>query len=248
LEGVVSSGALYAYDHRAQLDLVLPSILDCLIDVKDGLQVSLDETAHSLVDSSRKSVSGTIDPEKEVGDDDVIADALQCLRALFRTSNGVNVKQALVPIFSHLDENGVWWPSSFSVGIIKAILNPIAPQFRYIMINEIITRIDSVDITTPEMALRLQKKVTLISALEAILFSPLTLVGMPVLEILNALLAALIKSHASATSFSKEGESSQLLVLETLIQDGLVRSVGKSRSNTLLNFMARAIVCAHLAL
>ncbi|KAF9364781.1 plasma membrane localization protein [Mortierella sp. NVP85] len=220
LEGVVSSGALYAYDHRAQLDLVLPSILDCLIDVKDGLHVSLDETAHSSVDSSRKSVSGTIDPEKEVGDDDVIADALQCLRALLRTSNGVNVKQALVPTFSYLDENGVWWPSSFSVGIIKAILNPIAPQFRYIMINEIITRIDSVDTTTPDMALRLQKKVTLISALEAILFSPLTLVGMPVLEILNALLAALIKSHASATSFSKEGESSQLLVLETLIQDG----------------------------
>ncbi|KAI8358604.1 hypothetical protein B0O80DRAFT_441085 [Mortierella sp. GBAus27b] len=228
LEGVVSSSALYAYDHRAQLDLVIPSILECLIDVEDGIQVSFEDSAKTSVDSSRKSVSAqsTIDPEKEVGDDDVIAGALQCLRALFGISNGVNVKQALVPTFSYLDEHAIWWPTSHTVGIIKAILNPVLPQFRYMVINEIIARIDSVDTTTPEMALRLQKRVTLVSSLEAILFSHLTLVGMPVLEILNSLLTSLTKSLAEATSFSKEGESSQLLVLETLIQDGLVRSVG----------------------
>ncbi|KAF9929942.1 plasma membrane localization protein, partial [Modicella reniformis] len=166
VEGVASSSALYAYDHQAQLNLVLPPILGCLIDFEDGLQISLEERPHPSAERPRRSMSihGTTDPEKEVGDDDVI-----------------------------------------------------------------IARIDSVETTTLDMALRLQKRVTLVSALDVTLFSPLTLVGMPVLEVLNSLLTALTKSLAASSSFSKEGESSQLLVLETLIQDGIVRSVGKYR-------------------
>ncbi|KAF9910682.1 membrane anchoring protein efr3a [Lobosporangium transversale] len=227
LESVVSSAALHAYDHKSQLNLVLPSIIDCLIDAKDGIQISLEDSS-SAPASPRPSTStrAPTHVEKDVAEDEVTAHALQCLRALFKTQNGDNVRQALEPTFSYLDEYGVWWPSSITVGIIKAIMNPIMPQFRYMVVNEVIARIDSVDSTTPEMSLRLQKKVTLISALEAILYSPLTLVGMPVLEVLNSLLTALSKSLSVSTSLSKEGESSQLLVLETLIQDGLTRSVG----------------------
>ncbi|KAI1318066.1 plasma membrane localization protein [Mortierella claussenii] len=228
LEGVVSSTALYACDYKAQLDLVLPAILDCLIDSKEGIHVSLEDSHHSLTPSPRPSTStrAATHIEKEIADDEVTADALRCLHALFKTQNGGNVKQALGPTFSYLDEYGCWWPSASSVGIIKAILSAILPQFRYIVANEVIARIDGVDVTTPDMTLRLQKKASLISALETILFSSLTLFGMPVLEVLNSLLAALSKSLSGSTSLSKEGETSQLVVLETLIQDGLVRSVG----------------------
>ncbi|KAI7832197.1 hypothetical protein BC939DRAFT_434775 [Gamsiella multidivaricata] len=229
IQGVVSSTALYAYDHKAQLSLVLPSILDCLLDSTEGIQVCLDDSvSRTAAASTRRSVSihGTTDPEKVITDDDVTADALQCLRALFNTPNGGNITSALGPTFSYLDEHGCWWPSNLTVGIIKSILNAISPQFRYMVVNEVITRVDSVDMTTPDLTLRLQKKATLISALEAILFSPLTLTGIPVLEILNALLGGLTKSLARSAPLSKEGDSSQLLVLETLIQDGLIRSVG----------------------
>ncbi|KAF9126476.1 plasma membrane localization protein [Mortierella sp. 14UC] len=226
--GVVSSNALYACDSRSQLSLVLPPILDSLIDTKDGLQVLLEESKEQVAPSLRpsSSIQGAFHPESEVTDEDVTAEALQCLTSLFKTPNGSNVKLALQPTFAYLDENSIWWPASFGVGIIKAILNAILPQFRFMVVNEILSLKESVDETTPDWTLRLQKKATLVSTLEAILVSPLKLIGMPVLEVLNSLLTGLVKSLSRSSNLSKEGESSQQLVLETLIQDGLVRSVG----------------------
>ncbi|KAG0211912.1 plasma membrane localization protein [Mortierella sp. GBA30] len=224
LEGVVSSSALYACDPRAQLDLVLPPILDSLIDSKDGIHVSLEGNKPPTTASPRHSVSvhGSVLPESEITDGEVTAEGLQCLCTLFKTPNGGNVKITLGPTFSYLDEHACWWPASLGVGIIKSILNSIQPQIRYMVVNEIISRIDSVESTTEDLMLRLQKKATLISALESILTSPLSLIGMPVLEVLNSLLITLTKSLSESATMSKEGESSQLLVLETLIQDGLL--------------------------
>ncbi|KAG0286514.1 plasma membrane localization protein [Linnemannia gamsii] len=228
MKGVVSSTALYACDPRSQLNLVLPPILDNLIDTKDGLQVPLEESKEFVAASPRpsSSIQGTVHPEIEVTDEDVTAEALQCLSALFKTPNGGNLKLVLRPTFEYLDEHSIWWPASFGVGIIKAILNALLAQFRYMVVNEILSLMESVDETTSDWILRLQKKATLVSTLEAILVSPLNLIGMPVLEVLNSLLTGLLKSLSRSASLSKEGDSSQQLVLETLIQDGLVRSVG----------------------
>ncbi|KAF9080205.1 plasma membrane localization protein [Mortierella sp. AD031] len=227
LEGVVSSKALYACDHKAQLKLVLPAILDCLIDSKNGVQIALNSTPDPD-QSIRRSVSihVAVHPDNVVSDDDVTAEAVRCLRALFKTPNGSNVKLALGPTFTYLDEHSRWWPSTFGVGIIKAIVISIMPQYRYMVVNELIARIDGVDSTTPDLTLRLQKKATLIAALEAILVSSISLIGMPVLEVLHSLLVALIKSLSASSSLTKEGESSQLLSLEAVIQDGLIKSVG----------------------
>ncbi|KAF9093432.1 plasma membrane localization protein, partial [Mortierella sp. GBA35] len=227
LEGVVSSKALYACDHKAQLKLVLPAILDCLIDSKNGVQIALNSTPDPD-QSIRRSVSihVAVHPDNVVSDDDVTAEAVRCLRALFKTPNGSNVKLALGPTFTYLDEHSRWWPSTFGVGIIKAIVISIMPQYRYMVVNELIARIDGVDSTTPDLTLRLQKKATLIAALEAILVSSISLIGMPVLEVLHSLLVALTKSLSASSSLTKEGESSQLLSLEAVIQDGLIKSVG----------------------
>ncbi|KAG0262938.1 membrane anchoring protein efr3a [Mortierella polycephala] len=228
LEGVVSSTALYAYDPKAQLSMVLPPLLDCLINSKDGIQVSLEDANETTTASPRHSISThtAMQLDEFATDDDVTGEGLESLGALFKTPNGANVKLILGLTFTYLDEHCHWWPSSLGVSIIKAILKSILPQFRYMVVNEIIVRIDSVDSTTQDLTQRLQKKTTLISAFEAILNSSLSLIGMPVLEVLNSLLMALTKSLSGSESLSKEGESSQLLVLETLIQDGLVRSIG----------------------
>ncbi|KAG0212996.1 plasma membrane localization protein [Mortierella sp. GBA30] len=227
LEAVVSSSALYACDHKAQLNLVLPAILDCLIDSKNGVHIALESGAEAASEPRRSvSIHVAVHPDNVVTDDDVTAEAVRCLRALFKTPNGGNVKLALGPTFSYLDEHSRWWPSAFGVGIIKAIVSSILPQNRYMVVNEIITRIDSVDVTTADLTLRLQKKVTLIAALEAILRSPVSLVGMPVLEVLHSLLVALTKSLSASNSMTKEGEASRLLSLEAAIQCGLINSVG----------------------
>lgn len=228
LEAVVSSSALYACDYKAQLNLVLPAILDCLIDSKSGVNVPLDSAPDGTL-SPRRSVSihVAVHPDNVVTDEDVTTEGVRCLRALFKNPNGGLVKQALGPTFSYLDANSRWWPSSFGVSIIKAIVNSILPQFRYMVANEIISRVDGVDTTTPDLTLRLQKKATLIAALEAILVSSVSLIGMPVLEVLHSLLVTLTKSLSASSSMGKEGESSRLLSLECLIQDGLVKSVGK---------------------
>ncbi|KAF9926791.1 Protein EFR3 B [Modicella reniformis] len=228
LESVVSSNALYASEPKAQLNLVLPAILDCLIDSKNGANVELE----NLVESGayiRRSVSihVAVHPDNTVTDDGVTAEGVRCLRALFRTPNGSNVKLALGPTFTYLDEHSRWWPSTFGVGIVKAIVSSILPQYRYMVANEIIVRIDTLDsTTTPDSTLRLQKKATLIAALEAILISPVSLIGLPVLEVLHSLLTALTKSLSASSSLSKENDASQLSALESVIQDGLVKSVG----------------------
>lgn len=239
MKGVVSSTALYACDPRAQLSLVLPPILESLIDTKDGLHVPLEEGKETVTASRpSSSIHGTLHPEIEVTDEDVTTEAIQCLNALFKTPNGGNVKLVLRPTFEYLDEHSVWWPASFGVGIIKAILNAILAQYRYMVVNEILSLKESVDETTSDWTLRLQKKATLVSTLEAVLVSPLKLIGMPVLEVLNSLLTGLVKSLSRSANLSKEGETSQQLVLETLIQDGLVRSVGMSL--VMLHIQARS--------
>ncbi|KAG0001664.1 plasma membrane localization protein [Entomortierella chlamydospora] len=228
LENIVSSEAFHAGDYKAHVDFVLPPILDCLIDAKEGIQVILERHIVRAGPSSLPSASvyaATIS-EKDITEDDVTMEALQSLDALFNSQNGVHIKHSLESAFYYLGELGSWWPSSRNVGIIKAILNPVQPHFRYMVVSEIIAAMDNIDSTTSDMMLRLHKKVTLIAALNAILYSHVTLVGMPVLEVLNSLLANLTKSLSDSATLSKEGDASQFLVLETLIQDDLVRCIG----------------------
>ncbi|KAF9436790.1 plasma membrane localization protein [Entomortierella beljakovae] len=218
LESVVSSSALYASNPKSQLNLVLPAILDSLIDAKEGLNVALSASSSGGIPSPRRSVSINIalHPDNVVTDEDVTEEALRCLRALFKTPNGNNVKLALGLTFTYLDENSLWSPPTFVVGVTKAIVISILPQYRFMVVNEIIARIDSADSTTLDVTLRLQKKITLISALNTILVSPVTLIGMPVLEVLHSLLIALTKSLADSSNTS----------LESQIQEELIKSVG----------------------
>ncbi|KAF9425545.1 plasma membrane localization protein, partial [Podila epigama] len=229
LEGVVASKALYACDHKAQLNLVLPSIIDTLIDAKDLLQTTVSTEPHSLL-SVRRSVSihVAVHPDNVVSDRDVTAEAIRCLHALFSSHNGANVTLVLGLTFTYMDEQKRWWPSALGVAIITAIVGAILPQYRYMVVNEIIGRMDGKDASsfTPSAVQKLQRKVTLVTALESVLVSSMSLIGMPVLEVLSSLLNILIQSLSQSTHMSNGGEASQLGALELGLQEGLTRSIG----------------------
>lgn len=222
LEGVVASKALAACDHKAQLNLVLPPIVNVLIDSKDLLQSTSPVEPNSPV-SVRRSVSihVAVHPDNVVSDGDVTAEAIRCLHALFSSHNSGHVRLVLGLTISFLDEQNRWWPSTFGVAILNAVINAILPQYRYMVVNEIIVRIGSKDASPPSSSAtqKLQRKVTLVTALESILTSSLTLIGMPVLEILSSLLNILSKSLSSTQN--TQGS------LEATLQEGLTKSIGK---------------------
>ncbi|KAG0360273.1 plasma membrane localization protein [Podila minutissima] len=221
LEGVVASKALAACDHKAQLNLVLPPIVNVLIDSKDLLQSTSPVEPNSPV-SVRRSVSihVAVHPDNVVSDGDVTAEAIRCLHALFSSHNSGHVRLVLGLTISFLDEQNRWWPSTFGVAILNAVINAILPQYRYMVVNEIIVRIGSKDASPPSSSAtqKLQRKVTLVTALESILTSSLTLIGMPVLEILSSLLNILSKSLSSTQN--TQGS------LEATLQEGLTKSIG----------------------
>lgn len=230
LEGVVASKALTACDHKAQLNLVLPPIVNVLIDSKDLLQTTAPVEANSPV-SVRRSVSihVAVHPDNVVSDSDVTAEAVRCLHALFSSHNGGHVRLVLGLTISFLDEQNRWWPSTFGVAILNVIINAILPQYRYMVVNEIIVRIYNKDASPSSLSAtqKLQRKVTLVAALESILVSSLTLIGMPVLEVLSSLLNIVTKSLS--TEQNTQG------VLDTTLQEGLSKSIG--------NYYLRACVC-----
>lgn len=222
LEGVVASKALTACDHKAQLNLVLPPIVNVLIDSRDLLHSTSPVEPNSPI-SVRRSVSihVAVHPDNVVSDGDVTAEAVRCLHALFSSHNGGHVRLVLGLTISFLDEQNRWWPSTFGVAILNVIINAILPQYRYMVVNEVIVRIDRKDASPSSSSAtqKLQRKVTLVTALESILTSSLTLIGMPVLEVLSSLLNILSKSLSSTQS--TQG------TLETAFQEGLTKSIGK---------------------
>ncbi|KAF9212998.1 plasma membrane localization protein [Podila verticillata] len=221
LEGVVASKALTACDHKAQLNLVLPPIVNVLIDSKDLLQTTTPVVPNSPV-SVRRSVSihVAVHPDNVVSDSDVTAEAVRCLHALFSSHNGGHVRLVLGLTISFLDEQNRWWPSTFGVAILNVIINAILPQYRYMVVNEIIVRIYNKDASPSSSSAtqKLQRKVTLVAALESILVSSLTLIGIPVLEVLSSLLTIVTKSLSTAQN--TQG------VLETTLQEDLTKSIG----------------------
>ncbi|KAG0027185.1 plasma membrane localization protein [Podila clonocystis] len=221
LEGVVASKALTACDHKAQLNLVLPPIVNVLIDSKDLLHSTSPTEPHSPV-SVRRSVSihVAVHPDNVVSDSDVTAEAIRCLHALFSSHNSGHVRLVLGLTISFLDEQNRWWPSTFGVAILNVVINAILPQYRYMVVNEIIVRIDSKDASpsSSSASQKLQRKVTLVTALGSILTSSLTLIGMPVLEVLSSLLN--IQSKSLSSIQNTQGS------LETTLLEGLTKSIG----------------------
>src|SRR6266540_1040907 len=78
------------------------------------------ETTDEEVNAKRLSTNS-----QSISDKDVARLAFQCLKQLFRMSNGTNVRLALTPAFAYMDETEKWWPRSFPVSLIMIIAGEV---------------------------------------------------------------------------------------------------------------------------
>ncbi|KAH8551111.1 hypothetical protein BGW37DRAFT_426572, partial [Umbelopsis sp. PMI_123] len=186
LQGAVTSEALHASDFNTQLSIILPPILDSLSTSQTSL-ASLADNEEGSIDIRQSAL------DRKLTELDVVKLALQNLQHLFRAIRGSSVRQALVPYFEFLDRNGCWWPTTFAVSVTEIMLQALQPQYRYILVSELLQYLDNVPIgnqnenATPKQA-------SLVSMLHSALNSDLPLVGISVMEILNTAFNYLVKS------------------------------------------------------
>ncbi|GBB96693.1 hypothetical protein RclHR1_02810011 [Rhizophagus clarus] len=231
LQGIVTSNALHATDAIIQLQYIVPAILQNLTDDLETLQKIDSEPVgekYSMSQSRRFSVNNTI-----ISIEDNTHLAYDCLKQLFIVSNtDSDLQYCLKPVFKFLEDNDIWWPNSFAISLTLVILSSIQRQYRYILVSEIIRRLDSLsDISS------LSKKITYIEMLISILTSDLTIIGLSVLEVLDCLLSHLLTSLKSgdinfeqiSINFNSKGSNimtEKTQDLETMIVQRLITCIG----------------------
>ncbi|CAG8481055.1 2565_t:CDS:10 [Paraglomus brasilianum] len=180
LQAVTTSSASYS---KTQLESIVPAILYNLTDSSIGLEAlqkhdSLDEEA---VPNQRLSI--TIEAISAEANARL---AYHCLKQLFNPSKLTHVEWSVQPVFVFLDKNEMWWPKSFGITLVLCILSMLPPQDRYTLVSVIKGQLEYTPEFTPQ-------KATLVQMLSSILTSPLTLAGLPILEVLDCLLHLVLK-------------------------------------------------------
>ncbi|CAO3675589.1 unnamed protein product [Rhizopus stolonifer] len=221
LQAAVVSSALQASDFKAQLDF----ILNPLIVTLSGTKNPADALAQSNENADIR--------DSAIGNETLNTHTIDVLSAktctlLFGKANGVVLKQSLGPLFSYIDAKKKWWPSNLVVSMMKLVLYSLQPQYSYLLVSEIIQQLES---TQPENSNYLEKRASLVSALKAILNANVSLIGISVLEVLNALFAQLIQSlHDNGKEFLDTHHEEH--GFHYFIREGLIHSIGGLASQT----------------
>lgn len=119
----------------------------------------------------------------------------------------------------YLDEKEKWTPAIVPVNLMKLALESIQPQYRYLLVSDIMVQLDKVE----NNSLMSDKHATLVSILDTVLTSKTPLSGISILEILNSLFTHLMKTtHPFITSVPND----QPTTTKYNIQQGLIRSMG----------------------
>ncbi|GAB5593003.1 plasma membrane localization protein [Umbelopsis nana] len=211
VQGAITGEALHASDFNTQLSIILPPILDSLSTTQISL-AHLAENEEGSIDIRQSAL------DKKLTELDVVTLALQTLQHLFRAIRGASVRQALVPYFEYedpfLDKNGCWWPSTFAVSVTEIMLQALQPQYRYILVSELLQYLDAVPVGTQKENAS-QKQACIVSMLDATLNADLPLVGISVMEVLNTAFNYLVKSvksrpdsHIMPSKADQEGQYS----------------------------------------
>ncbi|KAI9288404.1 hypothetical protein BC943DRAFT_316450 [Umbelopsis sp. AD052] len=184
VQGAITSEALHAADFNSQLSIMLPPILESLSATQIPL-TRLADNEDGSVDIRHSAL------DRKLTELDVVTLALQTLQHLFRAIRGASVRQALVPYFEFLDKNGCWWPTTFAVSVTEIMLQALQPQYRYILVSELLQYLDSVPVENQNAT---EKQACIVSMLHSTLNSDLPLVGISVMEVLNTAFNYLVKS------------------------------------------------------
>ncbi|KAG2209067.1 hypothetical protein INT46_011465 [Mucor plumbeus] len=229
LQAAVTSSALQASDFKVQLDLILSPLINALSNSKNP--------ANALAQSNNEDIDIN---QSAIGHETLNAHAVEIIAAkttalLFSKANGVAVKLSLGPLFTFMDTNEKWWPASFAVSMMELALDSLQPQYRYLLVSEILQQLEAVKTATNADKYKIEKHASLVSILDTILNANIPLVGISVLEVLNSLFTDLIKSVQDFKTFrDKKPSSSNDLraTLEYAIQQGLAHSIGGLASQT----------------
>ncbi|KAL0080156.1 hypothetical protein J3Q64DRAFT_1642542, partial [Phycomyces blakesleeanus] len=218
LQACVTSNALHVSDMNVQLDLIIPPLLTCLSTSAEPIK--------DLV-----QVEGSIDIRRSAKDIELnqfIVERLaaQTLSMFYNKPNGPAIRLSLAPVFRFLDGNDMWWPRQFAVSLMEFILNSLQPQHRYLLVSEVLQQLE-----TPKAAR--YKDASLAAILDVVLGDPIGLVGISVLEVLNAIFGVLIQSIRSHGFREHKPEKTDTQgIYEFTIHRSLVHCIGGLASHT----------------
>jgi hypothetical protein len=129
-------------------------------------------------------------------------------------------------LHSYLNDKDQWWPPHLAVNIMRLVLDSLQPQYRYLLISEILHHLDLVN---KDDSMINDKNAALVSILDTILNANMPLVGVSVLEVLNSLFTLLMKTmsfHTFNPSAQLPANHDEKTDYATTIQHGLVHCIG----------------------
>ncbi|CEP19227.1 hypothetical protein [Parasitella parasitica] len=229
LQAAVHSSALQASDFKVQLKIILSPLIHTLSKSKNP--------ANALAQSNNDDIDIN---QSAIGHETLNAHSVEIIAAkttalLFSKANGIAVKLSLGPFFKFMDDNEKWWPANFAVSMMELALNSLQPQYRYLLVSEILQQLEAVKSVANADIYKIEKHASLVSILDTILNANIPLVGISVLEVLNSLFTDLIKSVQDFKRFRDKEPSSPADtqgILEYAIQQGLAHSIGGLASQT----------------
>ncbi|KAI8375761.1 hypothetical protein EDC96DRAFT_551519 [Choanephora cucurbitarum] len=217
LQAAVTSTAFQASNFKVQLDLILTPLIITLSNTKcpaDTLAQNEDIDIRQSAIDHETSNAHTVE---------ILAAKTSVI--LFSKINGVAVKLALGPLFDFMDTYERWWPNTFAVAMMKLALESLQPQYRYLLVSEVLQQLETVKSSMDEKML--EKHASLVSILKAVLNADIPLVGISVLEVLNSLFIHLMKSVQDFKMFQEQQDT-----MAYAIQQGLCHSIGGLATQT----------------
>ncbi|KAF1799907.1 hypothetical protein FB192DRAFT_1423489 [Mucor lusitanicus] len=230
LQAAVTSTALQASDFKVQLDLILSPLINALSNSKNPANALAQSSNNEDVDIHQSAIG-----HETLNAHSVEIIAAKTTALLFSKANGVAVKLSLAPLFTFMDKHEKWWPAHFAVSMMELALDSLQPQYRYLLVSEILQQLEAVKSATNADQYKIEKHASLVSILDTILNANIPLVGISVLEVLNSLFTDLIKSVQDFKTFRDTEPASSndtQATLEYAIQQGLAHSIGGLASQT----------------
>ncbi|CAO3619518.1 unnamed protein product [Cunninghamella echinulata] len=223
IQACVVSPALQASNFKSQLVILMPPIIMTL--AKSGQPANELVKSKHIPNIQQSSLNNDLLFEEDIS----AALAAKTTSLLFKNANGASVRLALNPIFGYMDAKEKWWPPNFAVSTLELVLESLQPQYRYLLVSEILQQYESVkghDIGS--------KHASLVSALDTILNANIPLVGISVLEVLNSLFSHLIQTLQGDRAFRDEEphEHDQQATFEYAVHQGLAHSIAGLATQT----------------
>ncbi|KAI8993550.1 hypothetical protein BDB01DRAFT_776675 [Pilobolus umbonatus] len=213
IQATIHSPALQSSEFKSQLHILFIPLVSTLANSSTPLHC----IAYDTQDAIDISVSAVNNSTLDISDIERLA--AETISAFFNKLNGPSVRMSLVPLFEYMNKEDKWWPPNLSVDIMKLILNSLQPQYRYLLVSDILHNLDKMkyeDITARDAALTM--------IVNDILNANISLLGISVLEVLNSLFTILTKSaqhypFLSAPSNETHGN------YHYIVQDNLILSI-----------------------